>query len=205
MSAYLLTLINGNQDFGGYLSVDGEKAIAIKDDMTYELSPGQHSLEIFSTSDAKRNVGKMQANILTRTSSSGVIGDAMEIQSTLSNLGDSWTIDVVVEDGQMITLSVVSKGSKLVGNPLYKVDDLTEEAIKELEEKFEAWKNTPIRSKKQIVWGLILAFCGAFGFMNYITGENKEDLVQTVAVMGGLFGIGLLLFILGMRKKVRRK
>ncbi len=205
MSAYLLTLINGNKSYGGYLSVDGEKSFPIQDDMTYELSPGQHSLSIYTNSDAQRKVGSVQASVYNNTSSSGVILDAIERQSALSNMGDGWVIDVFVQEGQLLTLSVLTKGSKFAGTPLYEVDDLTDEAIKELEEKFEAWRNTPVRSKKQIVWGLILASVGAIIFSNYIRNNNEENAGGILVVWGIIFVVGVILFLLGMKKKIRRK
>ena len=127
MAAYLHTQISGNKDFGGYLSVDGEKSIKIGDDMTYELSTGQHSLVVYSTSDAQRKTGELQAKIYTHTSSSGAIMDTLEAASTLKNLGDGWEINVVVEENQLVELSVLSKGTALVGDPMYKVTDLDEE------------------------------------------------------------------------------
>ena len=48
MAAYLHTVIDGNKSFGGYLSVDGEKAFAVNDDTTYELSPGHHYFVLYS-------------------------------------------------------------------------------------------------------------------------------------------------------------
>lgn len=203
MSAYLHTAIDGNKDFGGYLSVDGEKAIKIGDDMTYELSPGHHSLVIYSTSDAQRAAGKFQATVYNNTSSSGAIMDTLERKSALSNLGDGWEINVIVDNNQMITLNILSKGSKLVAAPLYNVIDLSDEDVAELENRFEEWKNTPIRSKKMITWGVVLTICGSIGFFSAIQTKplNMEGFLFTL----GFTAVGVLVLVLGSRKKIRRK
>lgn len=203
MSAYLQTVIDGNKSFGGYLSVDGGKSFAISDDMTYELSPGHHSFVIYSTSEFERKSGKLQATLYNNTSSSGAILDAMERHSAIKNLGDGWEISIVVEDHQMVILSILSKGSKLVGDPMYKTVDLSHEEVKELEVRFEEWKNTPVRSKKKMIWGAVIAFLGAFGASNAL----KESPVEAgaVLVMLGIAAVGVLLFIFGFRKKIRRK
>lgn len=203
MSAYLHTAIDGNKDFGGYLSVDGEKAIKIGDDMTYELSPGHHSLVIYSTSDAQRAAGKFQATVYNNTSSSGAIMDTLERKSALSNLGDGWEINVIVDNNQMITLNILSKGSKLVAAPLYNVIDLSDEDVAELEKRFEEWKNTPIRSKKMITWGVVLTICGSIGFFSAIQTKplNMEGFLFTL----GFTAVGVLVLVLGSRKKIRRK
>ena len=203
MAAYLHTAIDGNKDFGGYLSVDGEKSIKIGDDMTYELAPGHHSLVVYSTSDAQRSAGKFQASVYNNTSSSGAILDSLERKSALSNLGDGWEINIMVEDNQLVSLNVLSKGSKIVSAPLYNIVDLSAEEIAHLEKKFDEWRNTPIRSKKKMIWGAVLTFFGFFGLYNTINDPPVD--MSSVGVMLGLAAIGILLFVFGFRKKIRRK
>ena len=60
MAAYVSTYIQGGESWGGYLSVDGEKAIAIQNDMTYELCPGTHRFTIYTTSNIERGTAKFQ-------------------------------------------------------------------------------------------------------------------------------------------------
>ena len=198
MAAYLNTVIDGNKNFGGYLSVDGEKAFAIGDDMTYELAPGHHILVIYSTSNFQRSAGKFQANMYMNTSSSGAILDAMERHSALKNLGDRWEINVYVEDHQMLSLNLLSKREKLIADPLYSVTDLSDEDVAQLEKRFEEWRNTPIRSKKKMIAGLIVAFCGLVGT------SNSEGDVTGILLGIGLIVLGVLLFVFGFRKKIRR-
>jgi hypothetical protein len=77
MAAYLYTSVDGNKSFGGYLSVDGEKAFEIQDDMTYELAPGRHHMVVYSTSNIQRANAKVQAFTYNTTSSNGAFADAM--------------------------------------------------------------------------------------------------------------------------------
>ena len=203
MAAYLRTLISGNKDFGGYLSVDGEKSFKIADDMIYELSAGQHSLVVYSTSDAQRKTGEFQAKLYANTSSSGVVLDTLEKASALKNLGDGWEINLMVDENQIVELSVLTKGTNVVGDPMCKVSDLDEEDVERLENQFNEWRNTPIRSKKKMIWGLILTFCGVFGLSNVLTTQPID--VEAIPVMIALAAIGVLLFVFGFKKKIRRK
>ena len=199
MSAYLNTAIDGNKSFGGYLSVDGNKAFSIEDDMTYELAPGQHVLVIYSTSNFQRSAGKIQANSYASTPSSGAIVDSIELNSALKNLGDSWEINVFVEDNQMLMINTLSKSDKLIGNPMYKIVDLDAEDIARLEKMFEEWRNTPIRSKKMITAGIIIAVCGGVAL------SNAGGAIEAILLGIGLIGLGALLFAFGFKKKIRRK
>lgn len=206
MSAYLQTLISGNESFGGYLSVDGEKAFSISHDMTYELAPGQHCLMIYSTSNFERASGKTQAFLHMTTSSSGAVLDTLGAASAIKSMGDRWQIDVVVDDGDLVELRVLSKGSKLVGDPLFAVRELDKEELSHLEARFEEWRNTPIRSKKQMTIGAILAFCGLFGSFNAIRGAvDSSELLTALVLFVGLVALGGFLFYRGFQKKIRRK
>lgn len=214
MSAYLSTFIYGNEEFGGYFSVDGETSIAFQNDMTYQLDPGPHHIAFYSTSNMQRKAGAFQAKVYCNTSSSGALFDALERREALKNLGDSWTIDVFVEEGQMLILNVRSKGNSIVGSPSYMVQDLSEEQIEALDEMFEeleeeivAEMNRPKRKPAKIVWGIILLAIGAF--MGYTFMQNPEAMSEgyptwtPYVAIGGILLVGLLLFVNGIRKKPR--
>ncbi len=214
MSAYLCTLIYGNEDFGGYFSVDGEDTRPVEHDMTYQLDPGPHRIEVFSNSNAQRNAGKFQAALYRNTSSSGALLDALERREALKNLGDHWVIDVFVEEGQMVFLHVRSRGDSIVGDPAYEVEDLTEEQVETLEEIFEEQEKEileemqrPKRKPKHIVWGIILMAIAAISGYAMLTDYERVTEgypVWTPYVVIGGFGLGgLLLFINGIRKKSR--
>lgn len=206
MSVYLIMGISGNEQFGGYLSVDGEKSVSIVNGDFLKLSPGQHSLQIHSTSDAQRKMGKTQAALYNNTSSSGILMDTLERKSALSNLGDSWNINVHVADGQAIYLNVLTKGEKFLADPTYCVEDMSEDMEKDLDEKYEAWVNTPIRSKKLMIWGIVLAFLGVFGVSNFFTQGGMEEYgIAGFIVLALLIPLGGWLFYSGFKKKVRRK
>ncbi len=216
MSAYLCTFIYGNESFGGYFSVDGEKSRAIEDDMTYQLEPGPHRIEIFSTSNAERAAGKFQAAVYSNTSSSGAVWDSIERNQAIKNLGDSWSFDVFVEENQCVFLRVRTSGRSIVADPMYEVTDLTDEQIERLETTFKKIeeqriieKNTPRRSVPKIVWGSILMGIGGLCVLT-VLGEmaggsvsEPSALIAPLVVLGGLAIGGLLLFIDGRKKKIR--
>lgn len=201
MSAYLITLISGNESFGGYLSVDGATAFPIENDMTYEIKPGVHSIVIYSTSNFDRAKGSAQATVYSNTSSSGRIFDAIEAGIAMKNLGDKWEMSINVEENQLLALNVTSSGKKIVATPMYEVSNLTDDEVKQLEKTFEEYRSTPRRNPKQMVWGAILAAVGAFGMFNFIRigGDAKAAII-----LGAILGIGVLLFVLGFMKRIRK-
>lgn len=216
MAAYLTTLIYGNESFGGYLSVDGEKATAIEDDMTYQIDEGPHRIEIFSTSNAERAAGKFQASVYANTSSSGALFDTLERNQAIKNLGDCWSMDIFIEEGQALVLSVRTNGRNIVAAPSYEIRELTDEQIEYLEEGFQKIEeqriveaNTPRRSAPKIVWGSILMGVGLMsgsGALSSGAFSASNDIATTIAmvmVFGGMIGVGLILFLTGLRKKVR--
>jgi hypothetical protein len=94
---------------------------------------------------------------------------------------------------------------------MYGIRDLSEEEIASLEAMFEEWRNTPVRSKKKMIWGIIIAFVGFGACISETSsgiqaGTIKDIQDVIVLVVLGLIGaLGALLFINGFRKKIRRK
>ena len=202
--AFIRTFIDGNTNFGGYLSVDGGKSVAIKDDMTYELENGKHHFEVHSTSDFSRKSGKFSDTLDSMTSSSGVIVDSIIKAQNKSNIGSTWEFDVILDDDDCLMLHVNSKGQKLIGDPLYQIEQLSEEVVMELRKQFEELRNTPRRSKKLIGWGLGLMICFSLGCINGASSLIAEGNIAALIVCIAMIPIGLLLFLSGMKKKVRK-
>lgn len=207
--AYLRTTVSGNPEFGGYLSVDGGKSIPVKDDMTYELEDGQHLFELHSTPDWQRKMGKFQNGLNSMTSSSGKILDAVYEKQASDAIGDTWRFQVVAQEGQLIEISVLSKGEKIIADPMYNVTDLELDVLADLQARFaeihkreEEYANTPRRSGKQIAIGiaLIVLFGGALIMSIQESGSVSVAVLVTVL---GVVAVGVLLLVLGLRKKIR--
>lgn len=206
--AYLQTTISGNTNFGGFMSIDGAAAFAIKDDMTYELSAGQHFIVIYSTSNAQRNIAGAQRWLYNNTSSSGIIMDGIERQQIRAGEGDTWELQFMISDNQAIQIDVLTSGARIIAAPVYGFRDLDEEELEGLEQAFaelhaeeERIANMPRRSPKMITWGSILfGVGGAMGSGFVLTGQNIEAGIVMLVVAA----VGVLLFALGMRKKVRK-
>lgn len=223
MGSFLLTCVSGNENFGGYLSIDGEKPFLIKDDITYEISSGRHNFTVYSTSNFQRSAGRVQAFLYNNTGSSGRILDNLEANTIRNELGDCWEIDIVLEDDELFELSMLSRGQNIVGAPMYTVHDLGEERAEELRDKFrqmeaereaarEKLRNTPRRSVGKIVAGSILTgISGIFG-LNIISmalsGEMGGDPIVSniilMVIVGLLAILGITLFLTGMKKKIRK-
>lgn len=63
MAAYIQLLIEGNKNFGGYISSNGNAFIEFEDDMTYEFSPGHHEFEISEGPDGTGDVWTIEADL----------------------------------------------------------------------------------------------------------------------------------------------
>lgn len=213
MAAYLEIVVEGNEDFGGYLSFDGQSSILLQDGMIYEIDPGVHSFVIHSNSDGQRKMGNIQRSLYYNTSSSGAIFDALERKSFRSNIGDSWEVDEYVGENQEICLFIRSNGNSIVGTPSSVVLDLDDEYIERYEAYFEEVRqeeeriaSIPRRNPKMIVWGSILMFLGSVGLLNFAAGGEEaysEFGPLGYLVMLSIIAGGILLFIFGMKKKVR--
>ena len=221
MAAYLYTIIEGNEGFGGYISMDGAKRTEkVEHGMYYKIEPGKHLFEIYTTSDSQRGMANFQGKLYANTSSSGAILDAIERKQIIDGMGDCYTIEARVGENEMIAICITSRDNAILVAPEYKVVELTQEDIDGIEEVFKAaeeehekWKNTPVRSVKKIVFGAILMYLG-FGCVMYVlSGEmNVVDssngpaaIIGAIAVFLGMGVGGLLLFIDGLKKKLRRK
>ena len=226
MAAYFGTLIYGNEDFGGYLSIDGEQSQVVEHDMTYRIDPGPHHIDIYSTSDTQRRIGAFQRDLYNSTSSSGAFLDEMQRQSAIAGLGESWGFDVVVEDGQMLIISIRSNDKQLVGSPMYHVEDLSEEAQESLEATFakldeeeEAARQAeeeerlrraslPRRRPGLIVLGAIMMYFGVCGLaagllLLFAADPFMPAMIALPVIFGILALFGLIVFINGMKKKIR--
>lgn len=220
--AYLKIEIDGNPNFGGYLSIDREASIQIKDGEIYELDEGQHLFEIHTTTDAQRKMANFQSRL---QSSSGMLNALTDMQVD-KGTGDNWHFQVMVGHGQLVVLSILSKGNQIISAPMYNVVDLEDDKLEELEEHFEkihAEKrriqaeldaererilNTPRRSKPKIIIGLIMAIYGAILATTFastelagtVEAENATGMIASAIIAVA----GIVLLVLGLRKKIRK-
>jgi len=209
MAAYLSTFIENGGTFGGYLSVDGQRDFGIKDDMTYELSPGKHQFVVYSKSGAERGTAAVGKWAKANSSSSGKIMNKLEDAAFNYGAGQSWTMTIDVKENQMVILTMTSKGTKIVEDPDFQVIDLEQEQIERLEHTFEEYRNTPRRNKKQMIWGAILLFVGLYCSAYNLVGEGSanvsaEEIPALICVMLGITAVGAILFVFGFRKKIRK-
>ena len=145
-----------------------------------------------------------------------MILDEIQRRSAIQGLGDTWSIDVFVEEDQLLTLSIRSNGNQLVGAPMYHVEDLSEETLQYFEEVFAEQEaayeaeqiriaNTPRRNPKQIVWGAILmgmGFLCGLSSLSELSGGDPTSYAVPLVFAGAMVG-GVILFINGLRKKIR--
>ena len=198
--AYVKFIVEGNTSYGGYYSVNGGKSQPIKHDMIYEVANGHYQFTISEKSAAVKGASTVGRLANLASSNTSVMYDAYMAHQA----GDDWKFSVdLTEDTDAVCIYTYTKGQSFYDDPEYKVIELDEEYYQELKAKFERIRNTPRRSKKQIGWGIGLMLAFAFGTYNLLTsGEAYE--APTLIFFIGMIGLGVLLFLLGIRKKVRK-
>lgn len=223
--AYLMVRVGGNPQFGGYLSIDGASSFLLTDDMTYELSNGPHHMEIFTTSDAQRKLGKGQRIFNNIVGTDGFIGAISEAQAE-NSLGESWSIQVHAEEDEVVYLEIVSNGRSIMSAPQYRVIQLEEDFLEELRTEFaqieekkiqekiqaeqerklreERRKNTPRRSIPKIIVGAILSFYSFCGLFAVAIGASSGN-ISPVFILIPLIPLVIFLIMMfdGMKRKLR--
>lgn len=216
--AYLYFSVGGNPDFGGYMSVDGSRSILIKDDMVYELDDGVHAFSIHSTSDAKRASGRAHGAFNSIVGTDGFMGAVNRAQA-MNAMGDEWNFQARAEGDEVVVVEIVTRGDKIISTPEYQVTEFKDEIIEswkvafEEQHKEEAEKerkrqeelSRPRRSKPKIIVGSILSGIGVLTTLLSVNDiSNGTASADSIAPWVVILGVGVLLLILGLRKKVRR-
>lgn len=198
--AYVKFIVEGNTSYGGYYSVNGGKSQPIKNDMIYEVANGHYRFTISEKSAAVKgasNVGRL-ANLAS--SNTSVLYDACMRKQA----GGDWNFSVdLVEDTDAVCIYTYTKGQSFYDDPEYKVIELDEAYHQDLKAQFEAIRNTPRRSKKQIGWGIGLMAAFIFGTFNMLSSGETVEPVSLIFFIA-MIGLGALLFLLGIKKKVRK-
>ena len=197
--AYVKFIVEGNTSYGGYYSVNGGKSQAIKHDMIYEVENGHYHFKISEKSSAVKGASTVGRLANLASSNTSVMYDAYMAHQA----GDDWTFSVdLTDDTDALCIYIYSKGQSFYDAPEYKVVELDEEYHQELKAQFEAIRNTPRRNKKQIGWGIGLMAAFGFGTFNMISSGEAEP--SGLIFFIGMIGLGALLFLLGMRKIIRK-
>lgn len=197
--AYIRMLINGNTSFGGYLSVDGGKTVSIEDGVVMELDNGKHSFSVYTASDFER--GSAKVNQWGRSGSSNSLLNMANDAIMKGASGESWNFSATLSETDCAVIEVTTEGRDFVYDPTFETIELSEEKYQEYSAYFENIRNTPRRNKKQMGWGIGLTAAFAFGLFNVIRSGGGAEAIPVMLI--GM-ALGVLLFVLGVRKKVRR-
>lgn len=124
-----------------------------------------------------------------------------------------WKINAQLEANSVIELEILSKGRTVITEPAYTISELTDEGVEAGNSFVEkTYKGTifdtsvPKRSKAKIVTGIILMLIGVGCDIDHLVkvASNTLPFAFTTILAGILcFGIGLLFFALGYKKKIR--
>ena len=134
--AYLVISVNGNPEFGGYLSLDGESSVLVSNDDIYKISNGAHYYELFTRSDAQRRAGENSNFVNNLFGASGVLGYFADAAAS-NAMGESWSFQAHVDEDEALVIEIVSRGKEILCAPQYRIYPLDEETIKEFESCFE--------------------------------------------------------------------
>jgi len=221
--AFLTVKVSGNPAFGGYLSMDKTPSSLIADDLTFEIENGLHLFEVHSRSDGQRKAGNAQS-VINSWASIGAIGDAISDAQAENAIGDTWSFQASLEENDVIILEILSKGNNIIAAPQYRVEELDEETAENWREVFrkqreeeerereekarkrEEERSKPRRSKPKIIVGAILGGLGAlYTLLMLALSEGEMDGVMApVIVFAAMFVVGLILFLTGIKKKIRK-
>lgn len=192
--AYITVSISGNENFGGYLSIDGAESFAVQDGYVYQLDNGPHFFELHTTTDAQRKAGERQRAV-NNLIGSGAMGVLSDIQSTAA-IGRTWEFHAEAWEGECLQLSILSEGHSINVPPRFSVVECTEEEIEEYEgifaefyaeqeaemqreaerkaekerkeaEEREIRKTTPRISVKLLIPGIIISAVCGMGILVY--------------------------------------
>lgn len=197
---YVCICVEGNPDFGGYLSIDKGRSVEVKDGSYFEISNGTHVIDIGSKSKATNNALEIGSVVNARMG-----GEILGSVAALRAIGDEWSFQIEAYDDDVVEIDVLSKGKKIIGTPSYRITEFTDEALAEVKEHFrkvEEDNNRPRRSFKKIAIGLVMFYITVMSvFQAKITGNYSTFII--LGVICAL--IGIYLVIDGFRKKNRNK
>ena len=134
--AYLNFVVGGNPNFGGYVSMDGDASVPIKHDDTYRIQSGVHQFTIYTRSDAQRKVGQGASIVNSLFGSGGILGFLADNRAN-NAMGESWSFQASIYDDELLVIEIVSRGNDILSAPQYRVRQLDDEMIQEIEKLFE--------------------------------------------------------------------
>jgi len=179
---YIIIDLQGHQSAGGYLRVDGGAQIALSDDLIIKVAPGTHHLGFSSENAASRNLSKLNV----------AVGNYRTAMWNERNAVDG-KISATFDENSVMFLTVVSDASgHILDLPQYRVQEMDDEDIAELEEMYvsriaAAEKYEKDTVGKEFILCLLLGGLGAHKFYRGRFGMGIFYLLT-----GGGFGIGWL-------------
>lgn len=183
--AVLKVNVQGGSDFGGYLSVNGNKEMIICNGCVYNIPSGNVHFDYYSRSSAERKMGNLNAAV----NGGSLIGSAI----AANGMGDSYSLSFEVDDNDIVEFTAYVKGNRNVyAAPVVKAIPAEPGEIKELLENsrrtVSAASQPAYNPAVALVLCLLLGFLGVHQFYMKKTGKGILYLFTF-----GLFGIGVLI------------
>lgn len=195
--AYIQFYIDGNQSYGGYISVNGSSFKAIKNDTTHEVEPGHYKLVFAERNSLVRGLTNISRAANMASSDPSLLSELYDQKTG----GRMWEVSIDLEqDNEIAEIHVYTKGERYFDNPGYKIYELSDEQYDYYRRRFEEFRNTPRRNPKQMAWGAGLAI-----FFAWFATTNIGSLeAYVIIIYYAIALIGALLFYLGFRKILRK-
>lgn len=155
---YIVVNLQGQGTAGGFLKIDGERAIALSDDLIIQLPVGHHYLSFSSQSPSARGMANLNA----------AVGNYKTAAWAERNSVDGEISEYFSETSVMQFTVISDSRGHILDLPKYVVKELTEEEYDELTQIYEERialqeEQRQADSPKLVTELLLCIFLGGFG------------------------------------------
>lgn len=210
--AFVYFVVEGNENFGGYVSVNGGDYVRVYNGFAGAVPVGTCRMSLtdedsFSRGSAKASI--LMNNFtkgLSRMGSPGLLSTVMEASAERDNekiyqkINErTWDLEVELEDGDVLIAGVKSNNGKIVDDPTCDVVELNDELAAAIEA--DIGQRELDENKKYAVAFWLCVFLGMFSAHRFYL---KMPYAWLYLITGQLFGIGWLIdFIMLLVKYIR--
>lgn len=185
--AFIHIEFGGGGTAGGYLSIDGGKAIKLKNDMIFALNPGSHNFAFSNKSKASRLAS-------TATALNGDIIGTYALEHDAID-GD---VTLALDENDMAFFTIVSNNfGKVIALPTYTIGELNEEQAAEAAAIAKLQKDKKSRKTKRTV-GIIMILCSIISTNNALGEPAAERDAASIALCIAIGVIGVLVLLWGI-------
>lgn len=146
---FIIVDLQGKGTAGGYLKIDGERAIMLTDDLLIYVPAGNHYLEFSSQSAAERGIANFNV----------AVGNYKTAAWSERNAVDGKISEYFSEHSAMMFTVISDASGHILDLPKYSIEELTDEKYQELTEIYQAaWKKPRKQKSRDLKLNCFCAF-----------------------------------------------